>query len=84
MHSTMIYPSKDFRRGNCFSSRCHNCRNFSKFIMNKTCNFQCKVTYIKITNTLISVLKRKSLKESHDLFYISSYLFINQHFFPSD
>ena len=32
-----------------FSSRCHNCRNFSKFIMNKFCNFQCKVRYIKIT-----------------------------------
>jgi hypothetical protein len=31
--------------------------------MNKTCNFQSKVTYIKITNTLISVLRRKSLKE---------------------
>jgi len=58
--------------------------------MNKTCNFQCKVAYIKITNTLISVLRRKSLKESHDLFvhtfvihYISSYLFINQNVFPS-
>ena len=58
-----------------FSSRCHNCRNFSKFIMNKTCNFQCKVTYIKITNTLISVLRRKSLKESHDLFVYNSLYF---------
>ena len=40
--------------------------------MNKTCNFQSKVTYIKITNTLISVLRRKSLKESYDLFVHNS------------
>jgi hypothetical protein len=32
VHSTMIYLSKDFRRYTFFSSRCHNCRNFSKFI----------------------------------------------------
>ena len=32
---------------------------FSKFIMNKTCNFQSKVTYIKITNTLIFSIKKK-------------------------
>ena len=48
---------------------------FSKFIMNTTCNFQCKVTYIKITNTLISVLRRKSLKESHDFFVHNSLYF---------
>jgi hypothetical protein len=55
-----------------FSSRYHNCHNFSKFIMNKTYNFQCKVTYIKITNTIISVLRGKSLKESYDLFVHNS------------
>ena len=61
-----------------FSPRCHDCRNFSKFIMNKACNFQCKVTYIKITNTLISVLRRKSLKESRDLFVHNS-LYFHRH-----
>ena len=61
-----------------FSPRCHDCRNFSKFIMNKACNFQCKVTYIKITNTLISALRRKSLKESRDLFVHNS-LYFHRH-----
>jgi hypothetical protein len=37
-----------------------------------TCNFQCKVTYIQIANTSISLLWRNSLKESHDRFVHNS------------